>query len=355
MCLANQLNQIEENRIVEGWIRSFNKDPLQMNEPHEADAELITLPGTNQLIALSIDTISEEIGLGFYQDSYTIGWMAATVTLSDLAAVGARPAGLLISVTLPDNTSPDYQLGIARGINDASCRVGTHVIGGDTNFGATASITTSGIGFVDRHRVLNRIGCQPSDKLYATGRLGSGGLVAAKALWETECDSYGKAFRPLARLTESQLIRDHASACMDSSDGLIATLDQLGRLNQVGFELDQPIDEILDPDAQQFCSALDLDPLLMLAQPHGEFELLFTIPAGEQETFEQHAKQQNIGFLLLGKVISKPMIHLSNPGPRTIDSGRIRNLLHEVDGNLQRYIKELMSILEGAYNDMAAD
>jgi len=355
MCLANHLNQIEENRIIEGWIHTFSRDPHQVNKPHEADAELISLPGTDQLIALSIDTISEEIGLGFYQDPHTIGWMGATVTLSDLAAVGARAAGLLISVTLPENSNVEFQLGIAAGVNDACSRAGTHVIGGDTNFGATASITTSGIGFVNRHRVLSRIGCQPGDKLYATGSLGSGGLVAAKALWENECDTYLKAFRPLARLTESQIIRQFASACMDSSDGLIATLDQLCRLNQVGFELDRPVDEILDPDALQFCSALDLDPLLMLAQPHGEFELVFTIPAGEQATFKRHAKKQNIGFLLLGEVISKPMIHLLYPESRTIESGRIRNLLHKVDGNFQRYLEELIRILEGPYSDMAAD
>jgi thiamine-monophosphate kinase len=346
MQLSEALDQIAENRLLAGWIRAFSRRPDQVNGPHEADSELVPLPGGDLLLALTVDTVAEEIALGFYRDAETIGWMAATVSLSDLAAVGAEPLGLLISVTLPQTDPADFQAGVARGV-EAACRAaGTYVLGGDTNSGAQPSVASVAAGVVARERVLRRTGCRPGDLLYTTGRLGAGGPVAARALFTVPEGFSSGDFRPRARVREAGALAGFATACMDSSDGLIVTLDQLLRLNGVGFELTTPVPELLDPDALRLSHALGVDPLLMLAQPHGEFELLFTVPAAERERFERHATKHGLGLLRIGQVIPEPVIRLGGPSPRVVDGARIRNLLQDVGGDLGRYREELIRLVE---------
>ena len=348
MQLNSSLEAIAENRLIAGWLRALSRRPDQHNRPHEADAELIPLPGGEQLLALTVDTVAEEIALGFYRDPETVGWMAAMVSLSDLAAVGATPLGLLVSATLPQEAASGWQAGVARGL-EAACRAaGTYVLGGDTNFGAQPSVTTAAAGVVARERVLLRTGCRPGERLYATGRLGRGGPVAARALWSLPEALVAGEFRPRARLAAGQALAGLATACMDSSDGLIATLDQLARLNGVGFELTTPLAELLDPAALRLSEALGLDPLLMLAQPHGEFELLFTLEAA-RELPEEISARSGGAPLLLGRLVPEPgVIRLAGERPRVVDGARIRNLLDEVGGDLPRYTEELMRLVQEA-------
>ena len=96
----HQLDSILENKIINNLISEFERSPLQLNKPHESDSEIVLL-NENTKIAVTTDSISEEISTGFYDDPYLIGWMIVTVNMSDLAAVGATPIGILISEIIP--------------------------------------------------------------------------------------------------------------------------------------------------------------------------------------------------------------------------------------------------------------
>ncbi|MBP1683766.1 MAG: hypothetical protein H6Q27_1333, partial [Ignavibacteriaceae bacterium] len=99
-----QLNEILENKIINSLISGFERSPHQLNYPHESDAEIIQL-NDNTKLAITTDSISEEISTGLYDDPYLIGWMIVTVNMSDLAAVGASPLGILISEIIPKEFS----------------------------------------------------------------------------------------------------------------------------------------------------------------------------------------------------------------------------------------------------------
>ena len=99
-----QLNEILENKIINSLISGFERSPHQLNYPHESDAEIIQL-NDNTKLAITTDSISEEISTGLYDDPYLIGWMIVTVNISDLAAVGATPIGILISEIIPKTFS----------------------------------------------------------------------------------------------------------------------------------------------------------------------------------------------------------------------------------------------------------
>jgi len=218
------------------------------------------------------------------------------------------------------------------------------VLGGDTNFAADASVTTTAVGLVEEAGVLRRVGCVSGEVVYASGPLGAGATVAARAL-TGDVGSGGRPFRPVARLAEARRLVGYATACMDTSDGLIATLDQLSRLNGVGFEITAPLPRLLESGALRTCQALGLDPLVALAQPHGEFELVWTVPARARERFEREARLEGFEPLAVGRTITEPVIRLCGEPPRLIDAARIRNLTDEVGSDPRKYVPALVAAL----------
>ena len=98
-----QLDEILENKIINNLINGFERSPVQLNKPYESDSEIILLG--NIKLTVTTDSISEEISTGLYDDPYLIGWMIVTVNISDLAAVGAKPIGILISEIIPKDFS----------------------------------------------------------------------------------------------------------------------------------------------------------------------------------------------------------------------------------------------------------
>ena len=149
-------------------------------------------------------------------------------------------------------------------------------------------------------------------------------------------------YRPAARLSEGQLLKSHATCCMDTSDGLLATLDQLMRLNGVGFEIECDWPRILTPRARDLCDRTHTPPWLMIAGPHGEFELVFTVPASREAEFLSVAQSRKMSPVRLGTVQQSPGISLALPsGPKVaIDMAPLRNLLQMVEGDLSRFLRE---------------
>lgn len=338
-----RLDQIGENRLLNGWASWLRRSPRQLNAIHETDAELLPVPGTDKLLALTTDTVAEEIALGFYRDATTAGWVAAMASLSDLAAVGAEPAGLMVSVTMPGEGEGEFQRALATGLDRACQLAGTFVLGGDTNVGCQAAITTCAAGWVARDALLSRRGCRPGDRLYATGPLGLGSVAAAQAIFELPPDiAAGFAFRPVARLEAGRRIAGIATCAMDTSDGLIATLDQLSRLNNVGFVVEGEPSRLLEARALAVARCASVDPLVMLAAHHGEFELVFTLP--DTAVWRPDRVARNLGFepLYLGRVIDEPLLLFDGPRPRQLDGARIRNLVDETHGDLRRYLEGLI-------------
>jgi thiamine-monophosphate kinase len=335
------MNAIAENRLINLLAERFRRSPLQANGLHESDAELLRI-GPSTYLAATTDTLAEEIACGLYRDPYLIGWMAVMASMSDLAAVGARPIGMLISELIPRDASEMYLRSLQQGIQDACAKCETYIAGGDTNAGAQLSITGCAFGVVRGSRTpLGRLGCLPGDILFATGPLGTGNAFAlAQFIGGT-----GIAFRPVARLREGRLISSLASSRMDTSDGVLATLDQLMRLNGTGFDLDDGWERSCSPEALAVAAAHGVPPWLLLAGEHGEFELLFTLPEAREEQLLEHLAGTSCAPLRIGRVTTEPVITMPIRSERTpIDTARIRNIGNDHYGDVETYIAELMTI-----------
>jgi thiamine-monophosphate kinase len=133
-----------------------------------------------------------------------LGFRAAAVNISDLAASGARPEALLVSVGLPGETELDDVLALYEGLAEA----GVPVRGGDTTESAAVFATVTALGRAER--VPGRAGARPGDQLVVTGPLGAAGAAFRD----------GRFVRPPLRVEEGiELARD-AHAMIDLSDGL---------------------------------------------------------------------------------------------------------------------------------------
>jgi len=345
-----------ETAFVDHLISGFIPSPRRRNAPHESDAELIDILGRNgdrsiPLLAVTTDTICEEIEVGLYRDPYLAGWMVVMANLSDLAAVGAEPLGLLVSETLPEKFSSAPLERLQAGIADACSTAGTHVLGGDTNFGASLSLTGTAIGLVETPRPLCRRGCAPGDLLFVSGPLGRGNGFALSVLENGEPTPFPAGYLPAARIGEGRLLPGVASSCMDTSDGFFSTLDQLGRTNGVGFSIGPHWRDLLDQDSVDRLSPRGLPAWLLLAGCHGEFELVFTVNPSLRDVLM--SKASSIGWepLEIGTVTGTGGVRLPvEEGIRNFDVAAMRNLSFRRRGGVGAYLKDLLTC--GSANEL---
>ncbi len=334
-----KLDEISENKTINSFIADFKRSPDQLNKPHESDAEIICLG--NLKLAITTDSISEEISTGLYDEPYLTGWMIVTVNMSDLAAVGASPAGIVISEIIPCDFSPEKLRQLQKGISDACRRYNTFILGGDTNEGENLVLTGTAIGIIKSEKPISRIGCKPGDILFQSGKSGVGNAYAISKLIAQ--NNIFNNYKPVARISESLIISKYASCCIDTSDGVIAGLDQLMRLNDAGFKLNSSWQKTIAYSALKYVESLIIPAWLLLAGQHGEFELLFTIPEKLKDSFLGEAFLSGIEFVESGKVISEKEIQIPVYNrPLRIDTKYIRNLPAETKGDIKLYLKKLL-------------
>ena len=153
-------------------------------------------------LVVTQDTLVEGVHFRFdLVDWHELGYRAAAVNLSDLAASGAEPVALVVSLAAP---SLDGAIALYEGLNEP----GVPVRGGDTTRAERVMLTVTALGRAER--VPGRAGAQPGDLLVVTGPLGAMG-AAFRA---------GRLARPPLRLDEGRRLAAVAHAMLDISDGL---------------------------------------------------------------------------------------------------------------------------------------
>lgn len=217
---------------------------------------------------------------------WQIGWMAAAVNLSDVAAMGALPTGLLSAAGIPPGTEVEYVEEIFAGMKDCARTFGTRILGGDLDSCDELTLVGTALGRVERDRVLRRRGARPGDLLCTTGTLGGAGAGLRVAL-EAEGKGIGsdpglvaltrRLLEPSPRMAEGRALAlsGAATSMMDNSDGLVLSLYELAEASGVGFLLQEemiPIDPLVALVAEDREDALDL-----ALTAGGDFELVFTL------------------------------------------------------------------------------
>lgn len=156
-----------------------------------------------------------------------IGWRAlgrraAAVNLSDLAAAGAVPEALLVTLALPASTRVSDVVELYEGIAET----GVPVVGGDTTSARSAVISITALGRSER--VPGRGGARPGDVLVVTGPLGAAGAAFRAARYAC----------PPSRLHEGRLLAQNAHAVLDISDGLVVDAAHIAHRSGVRVVID---------------------------------------------------------------------------------------------------------------------
>jgi thiamine-monophosphate kinase len=186
------------------------------------DAAVLGVPPGEQLVAstdASVENVHFKRG---WMTPREIGARAATAALSDLAAMGARPLGLLLALGLPESWQAEAEA-IADGVTRSSeLTLTVTVLGGAT-------------------RPLSRAGARVGDNVFVTGHLGGPGAALADLLnnREPEPSALSRFIAPTARIAEGRwLAGQGATALIDISDGLLADAGHLANASAVSLSID---------------------------------------------------------------------------------------------------------------------
>ncbi len=234
-------------------------------------------------LATSVDTMVE--GVHFPADTFPedVGFRAVSVAASDLAAMGARPLGMTVALTLPE-VDELWLNSFSQGLAQAVSEYDLPLVGGDTTRGPL-TIAVQVLGALPFERAMLRDGARPGDRVFVSGTLGDAAAALAflQGDWRPEPDAAEHLLqrfnRPRARLPLGRELLGKASAAIDISDGLLADAGHIAAASGVGIRLDLPT----LPLSPFLASHPDRDQVLRWALAGGDdYELCFCLPPAEQ-------------------------------------------------------------------------
>jgi thiamine-monophosphate kinase len=264
------------------------------------DAALVVV-GTGMELAVSTDMLVG--GRHFYEDApaYDVGYKSLAVNLSDLAAMGATPRWVTLSLALP-SADAAWLEAFARGFLDLARTCEVDLIGGDTTRGPL-NICVQIMGEAPAGKALRRSGARPGDDIWVSGRLGDAALALAHLRGELELRggeltaALERLQRPKARVALGQALIGRASSAIDVSDGLVADLGHIATRSGARGVIEWmrvPLSVVLAPHRDQ--------PLTQRCALAGgdDYELCFTAPPALRSDLEALAGRAGVPLTRIG-------------------------------------------------------
>jgi thiamine-monophosphate kinase len=294
---------------------------------------------TGRETVVSVDLLVE--GVDFRRDATQpcfLGHKALAVSLSDIAAMGARPRWALVSIGVPPNDwASDFVGELYEGLLKLADVYDVRLIGGDVSR-APAQIVIDSIvvGECAKGKAVLRSGARPGDHLFVTGSLGgsAAGLRliergARMGIHEVEDPDVRpmqelliRHLRPEPRVGWGLVLGEEglASAMIDLSDGVSSDLHHLCRESGAGAVVESgklPIDSRL----AALCGRRALDPLMLALHGGEDFELLFAV--SPENVPRLPTKVDGVGLTKIGEI--RPQAE----GIRVLESSRLWDLKPE--------------------------
>lgn len=226
----------------------------------EDDCAVLDIGG--EALVLTHDMLVEGVHFLPGQDPADVAWKLVATNLSDLAAKGAEPLGVLLG----------YQLGqgdarFLSGLHDVLEHYGVPLLGGDTVGGSgPQALGLTALGRATHRPVPSRSGARPGDRLWLTGPVGAA-MVGLEALRSGTGDSTAYR-RPMALLAQGWALAPHVTAMMDLSDGLLLDASRMARASGVTIDLTPARVPLACPEPRR-------DEALRWGD---DYQLLFTLP-----------------------------------------------------------------------------
>lgn len=231
-----------EFSLIERFFADIGRGEFPVRLSQGDDAAVLDVPPGMQVV-MSIDTLISGVHFPQQTSAADIAYKALAVNLSDLAAMAAKPAWFLLSLSLPDDDE-DWLEEFSKSLGQMSQRHQIELVGGDTCRGPL-SVTIQVTGLVPEGQYVTRAGAQAGDRVLVSGVLGNASLGLAHLQQRVHLPEPLRELcvtalnRPKPRLDLSDFIAQFASAAIDLSDGLVGDLAHILRSSRVGATINQ--------------------------------------------------------------------------------------------------------------------
>lgn len=312
--------QTGEDEIIARYFRPLAKHPAALGLIDDCAA--LPVPAGSDLV-LKTDAIVG--GVHFFPDDPAdkVARKALRVNLSDLAAKGAKPEGFLLALALPKEIDRVWLKAFALGLGKDAEVFGCPLLGGDTDrTPGPVIIAITALGSLPRGSMVPRSGAKPGDRVMVTGTIGDSTLGLVLRQDAAAAERWGLSRREGSYLVERYLVpqprnaiaealRQHASAAMDVSDGLVGDFTKLCAASNVSAE----IDAMRVPLSNAARRAVAVEPAMLERALTGgdDYEIVCTVPPKKVEAFQVAAAKLRVPVVEIG-VVTK-----GNAPPRFLD------------------------------------
>ena len=277
---------------------------------------------------LVVKTDPVAAGVHFFADdpAVDIAWKALAVNVSDLVAKTAVPRAYLMALSFPGAPTRAWMRDFATGLGEAQTAFGLHLVGGDTDQRSgplTISITV--LGEVPTGTMLRRGTAQAGDLVCVTGVLGDAalglalhtGALSGVQLGLPHRDTSGlirRYLRPQPDLAHVPLLRRHARAAMDISDGILKDLGRMCAASSVGAEL--RAERLPVSTAAQIAFKTRPDLFAAMISAGDDYEVLAAVPPEQFAAFQQAAPH---GLTCIGTFTAGSSVIMRGPDGQPVD------------------------------------
>jgi thiamine-monophosphate kinase len=296
-----------EDSLIARYFRPIATDPgaFRLND----DAAVLQAHGCD--IVVTTDAIVE--GVHFLPDDPpdTVARKALRVNLSDLAAKGATAAGFVLTLALR-SADETWLQPFATALGEDAAQFGCPLLGGDTvSTPGPQMISVTAFGRVPAGKMVHRSGAKAGERVMVTGTIGDaalglavlrGGKVYAASDATVREALVGRYRVPQPRVALAEIVREHASAAMDVSDGLAGDLTKLCGVSGVSAAID--LASIPLSDAAQDLVARGVVALEALIAGGDDYEIVCTIAEDRVEAFTRAALGAGIAVSSIGTVVA---------------------------------------------------
>lgn len=293
-----------EDDLIARYFRPLATDPGAFGLIDDA----ALLNHTSDDLVVTTDAIVE--GVHFLPDdpADTIARKALRVNLSDLAAKGAVPAGFVLTLALRE-ANEEWLAPFARALGEDATTFGCPVLGGDTvSTPGPLMISITAFGRVPPGRMVRRTGAKPGDRIAVTGTIGDAalGLRVLKGQAGEVLDMPSREFLlqryrvPQPRNALAVVIREHARAAMDVSDGLAGDLAKLCAASGISATInlaDLPLSEQARVLVTKGSASIE-----SIVSGGDDYEVVCTVPENRWDSFLVAARLANVQVTGIGRV-----------------------------------------------------
>jgi thiamine-monophosphate kinase len=302
--------------IIQHHIEAMPNNPA----PFGDDISAVSL-NEKQASVLKTDMLVGKTDVPPHMSLWQAARKAIVMNVSDFAAKGVQPSATLISLGVTGEVLQKDIEEIARGLNAGAREYGAYIIGGDTSETSDLIIAVSLYGTAEKAKLMLRSGAKPGDILAVTGSFGKSAAGLRLLLKNYSVSSnlqnilLEAVCMPKAKLKEGLALGKSGavSSSIDSSDGLAWSLQEIGKMSHVGFNVNSvPVAD----EVRRFAEFNHLDPLDLALYGGEEYELVLTIKPKQWVDAEEAVESVGGQLLPIGKVTKDRQMILDMDGQK---------------------------------------